>query len=275
MNNKEDNRKIYIALLLYAFILMLLCAGSSPLIQYLSPDSSIFFTMGRSAAAGQVLYKDIADHKGFYLFAFNWLGALINSHNMNGIFVVEILFTWIKLIFLYKIAALYLEDKRKCMAVAALFMMVSTNFLSWNTGDLGEQFALAFQLISLYYMAKYAEQNEKAGRIVEHAPQYMLAHGLCSGIVLFIQANLIAMWIPFGVGLAIILLKNKYIKNFFANLGCLVAGVGITIIPVAVYGIVHDCIEDMYFIMFEVNFMYSADGRSGKSVLEYLREFLC
>lgn len=36
-------------------------------IKYLSPDSSIFYTIGRSMANGTVVYKEIADHKGFYL----------------------------------------------------------------------------------------------------------------------------------------------------------------------------------------------------------------
>ena len=42
-----------------------------------------------------------------------------------------------------------------------------------------------------------------------------------------------------------------------------------------VYGIVNRCIEDMYYVMFEINFMYSADGRSGKNVWTYLVEFIC
>lgn len=268
------NKRAYAELFLYACVLMLLCAGSSPLIQYLSPDSSIFFTMGRSAAHGNVLYRDIADHKGFYLFAINWLGAWINSHNMNGIFIVEIIFAWVKLSFLYKIAAIYAQDDRKCMLAAMLFMLVSTNFLSWNTGDLGEQFALAFQLISLYYMARYAEENRQSDDIVEHRPVYMMIHGLCAGVVFFIQANLIAMWIPFGIGLTVVLFRKGYVRNFFCNLGYLLAGVGITFVPVVLYGVIHHCIDDMYYIMFEVNFMYSADGRSGKSIIGYLKDFI-
>lgn len=270
----RKNWKIYLGLLVYAIVLMLLCAGSSPLIRYLSPDSSIFYTVGRSMARGRILYKEIADHKGFYLFLFNAIGAWLTPDSMNGIFIVEILFAWIKLVFAYKIASIYIHDTKKDLLTAMAFMAVATNFLSWNTGNLGEQFALAFQLISLYYMAVYVQRNQEHGEIVGHNPKYMMIHGICAGIVLFIQANLIAMWIPFGMGLGITLLLHKQMRNFFKNLMYLLFGVGIVTLPVILYGVINNCIEDMYYVMFEINFLYSADGRIGKSLLGYLREFL-
>lgn len=266
--------KIYIGLLGYAILLMLLCAGSSPIIRYLSPDSSIFYTVGRSVANGTILYKEIADHKGFYLFLFNAVGAWLAPDSMNGIFTVEIVFAWVKLIFLYKIASLYLKNTQTCILSALIFMAVATNFLSWNTGNLGETFALTFQLISLYYMAVYVQKNQEAKGILEHDQWHMLVHGLCAGIVLFIQANLIAMWIPFGIGLAIALLTNKYVRNFFSNLLFLLLGAGLAALPVMLYGLINNCIADMYYVMFEINFLYSADGRIGKSLSGYLKEFI-
>lgn len=266
--------KIYIGLLGYAILLMFLCAGSSPIIRYLSPDSSIFYTVGRSVANGTILYREIADHKGFYLFIINAAGAWLAPNSMNGIFIVEIVFAWVKLIFLYKTASLYLKNTQSCILSALMFMAVATNFLSWNTGNLGETFALTFQLISLYYMAIYVQKNQEAQSILEHDQWYMLVHGLCAGIVLFIQANLIAMWIPFGIGLAIVLLTNKYVRNFFSNLLFLLLGVGLAALPVVLYGLINNCIPDMYYVMFEINFLYSADGRIGKSLLGYLKDFI-
>lgn len=275
-NKSEQNKGnlVYIFLLVYAVLIMLLCAGSSPLIQYLSPDSSIFYTMGRSAANGTVLYKEIADHKGFYLFLFNWIGAWLTPNSMNGLLLVEICFAWIKLIFVYKCAFLFTEDKKKSILAAMIFMAVATNFFSWNAGNLGEQFALAFQLISLYYMARYMKENECAGKIVEHKVFYMFIHGFCACIVLFIQANLIAMWIPFGIGLAIVLFREKYVVNFFKNLGALVLGIAAAAAPVIFYGMLHHCLEDMYYVMFEINFLYSKGGRMGTSLFSYLKSFI-
>lgn len=272
MKSKKNNLMIYAFFLLYAGIVMLLCAGSSPIIQYLSPDSSIFYVVGRSMENGTVLYKEIADHKGFYLFAINWLGALLTPNSMNGLFCVEIVFAWIKLIFVYKTAKLFIEENGKAILSSMLFLAISTNFFSWNTGNLGEQFALAFWLISLYIMALYMEVNRKEGRVTEHTPKFMFIHGACACVVLFIQANLIAMWIPFGIGLAVILFKNKYVQNFYKNLVALLAGVVVVMLPVVIYGLVNKCIEDMYYVMFEINFLYSADGRIGKPVAEYVRE---
>lgn len=165
-------------------------------------------------------------------------------------------------------------NSKKCMLVAILFMAVATNFLSWNTGNLGEQFALLFQLISLYYIAIYIENNRESGCVQEHRTIHMMIHGICAGIVIFIQANLVAMWIPFGIGLAYLLICSKHIRNFFVNLGYLLLGAGLATLPVLMYGMVNNCIEDMYYIMFEVNFMYSADGRIGKTILGFLNDFV-
>ena len=271
--NKRDF-KIYLLLLLYAVLVMFLCAGSSPIIQYLSPDSSIFYTMGRSAANGTVLYKEIADHKGFYLFLFNWIAAFLTPNSMNGLFLVEILFAWVKLVFVYKTAKLFEESDKKCVLISMLFLAAATNFFSWNAGNLGEQFALAFWLIGFYLMAVYMEENRKAGKVQEHKPFYMFLHGVCACIVLFIQGNLIAMWIPFGIGLAVMLFKEKKVSCFFKNLLALLGGIVAAIVPVAVYGLVNQCIEDMYYVMFEINFMYSADGRIGRTWGAYLKDFV-
>ena len=259
---------------IYAFLLMLFCAGSSPLIEMLSPDSNIFFTMGRAAADGQILYQDIADHKGFYLFFINWLGAFLSKDNMLGLFLVEILFAALKITFLYKISFLYTKNKRSSLLTSFLFMAAATNYFSWNTGNLGEHFALLFQLISCYYIALYLEQNNNENAVGSHPPLFMFLHGLCATVVLFIQANFIAMWIPFGLWLAIVLLKNGYIKNFFINLLSLLSGVLLAVLPGLLYGIKNKCLEDMYFIMFEVNFLYAADGRKGVNILSFLKDFI-
>lgn len=272
---KQDRDKfIYLFLLAYAVLAMLFCAGSSPLIRYLSPDSSIFYTMGRSAANGTVLYRDIADHKGFYLFFFNWIGAWLTPNSMNGLLLVEICFAWVKLACVYQCGFLFTRDKKKSLLSAMLFLAASTNFFSWNTGNLGEQFALAFQLISFYFMARYMEENRCAGKVTAHKAVYMFLHGVCACIVLFIQANLIAMWIPFGIGLAMVLLKEKYFSNFFRNLGALLGGIAAAAAPVVLYGMLHHCIEDMYYVMFEINFLYSKDGRTGITLLSYLKDFI-
>ncbi len=263
-----------LGLLLYAFIVMLLCAGSSPLIQYLSPDSSIFYVMGRSMTRGLTLYRDVADHKGFYLFLFNGIGAFLTPNSMNGLFTVEVFFAFLKLFAVFKIAIIYLKSEKKAFLTSALFLAVSTNFLSWNTGNLAEQFALTFQLFSSYFIVRYFEESRICNKVVGHSSVYMYFHGLFAGIVLFIQANLIAMWIPFGIILAILLIKNKYFSNFLHNLGMLILGVLSATLPVLIYGLVNHCVEEMYYVMFQINFIYSAAGRGDQTIIQYLRDFI-
>ena len=48
---------------LYTICIMLFSAGSSPVVNSMGTDSSVFFTIGRSMLSGKVPYRDLFDHK--------------------------------------------------------------------------------------------------------------------------------------------------------------------------------------------------------------------
>ena len=107
--NRATQRKRYLLLLaglLYTIGIMLFCAGSSPLIDNMKTDSSVFFTIGRSMVSGKIPYLDLFDHKGWYIYFFNYLAACLDSETTFGLFIIECLFMTVNTILFYKIADL-------------------------------------------------------------------------------------------------------------------------------------------------------------------------
>ena len=117
---KEDKT---VALLLLAFttVLMLFVSAFSPIHGFNDwPDVNVYFNIGRAMMDGQVLYKDIFDHKGPFVFLLYGFGSLLPY--FIGIFVIQIIFFFVSLWFVYKIACLYL------VRVYAFFISVVYSF---------------------------------------------------------------------------------------------------------------------------------------------------
>lgn len=87
---------------LYTICIMLFSAGSSPVVNSMGTDSSVFFTIGRSMLSGKASYR-IFDHKGWYVYFFNYLGACLSSKTTIGLFIIECAFMIINVILYLKL----------------------------------------------------------------------------------------------------------------------------------------------------------------------------
>ena len=88
---------------LYTICITLFSAGSSPVVNSMGTDSSVFFTIGRSMLSGKVPYRDLFDHKGWYVYFFNYLGACLSSKTTIGLFIIECAFMIINVILLFSV----------------------------------------------------------------------------------------------------------------------------------------------------------------------------
>ena len=260
--------KTHIMLTLYAIMMSFLCIGSSPILDYMDPDSQNFRLIGRALARGQVAYIDIFDHKGPYVYLIEYLAALISPHSEWGIFLIEILFYSISICVAYEIAKMFLEEKEAIIASMA-FLGLSFNFFTFVTGNLTDSYSVTFQIITLFFVIKYYKSGD-----VEHPPIYMFVYALTaclSGLMRPVNAG---GWIPLGIILAIRLFCNKRIRNFFQNLLALILGVIVGVAPALVYGVRHNCIEEMWYGTFLANMKYAKNASETQSFGHFLKEFI-
>lgn len=246
----------YTGMSLYVILLMLFCAGVSPFTNGMGTDSSVFFTIGRGMAEGKVPYADLFDHKGWYIYFFNFLGACISGKTTWGLFIVECVFMAANTVLFYKIAALIFDKEKEEFpkyAAAAFMLLITLNFFTYQGGNFVESYGITFQLISIFFVVKYY----KSGKI-EHPPFYMAVHGVCAGIVLGLRVNMTAMWGAVGIVLIVRLFSHKRYKNVFQNLAAGLIGVAAGIFPVIFYCLKTKSLDEMFFQSVLFNFVYTS-----------------
>lgn len=252
-----SNWKKYVLFFAYCFLLLLFCSGASPVIDYMSTDSSVFFAIGRGMKKGAVAYQDLFDHKGLYIYILNWLAAVISDNTSWGVLIIESVVFTVDSILLYKIFSIYIREK--IIVVIAVFLMVglSVNYITYQGGNLVETYGICLQYMSFYLICKdFSEKKDST----KHNPIYMLWHGVCVGIGMGLRANLILMWGGIALSILFRLLLSKEYKNLLWNVCMGIVGIVIGILPMLLYGIAHHTLNEMYFQMILFNFQYMDVG---------------
>ena len=107
---KIINRKkilIIIYLFLISFIILMFSSKNSFLYPFNDwVDANAFFTVGKSMFHGIVPYKDIFEQKGPLLYLIYGFASLISFKTFFGVFILEVLFWTVALIYFYKILKL-------------------------------------------------------------------------------------------------------------------------------------------------------------------------
>ena len=236
--------------------IMLFLTGSSPFLKYMDVDSSVFYTMGRAMAEEKVPYRDLFDHKGWYIYLFNCLGALISPNNTVGLFVIECLFMLANVYLIYIIVMLINDDLLRINLTMSFMLFFLFNFITYQHGNLVETYGVTFQLISVYFVVKYYLSHE-----TEHPPVYMLIHGVCVAVMLGLRANLAAMWVPIAVLILWGLLVNRKFKNAGANILSGMLGLILGFSPMLLYGAYTHSLKDMFQQSILFNLAYADGGK--------------
>lgn len=265
MKDLFNKKRIYIFLGIYSLLLMFFCAGTSPFIDNMSTDSSVFFTIGRSMVAGKVPYLDLFDHKGLYIYFINYLGALVSENTSIGMFFVEYLFLLADVIICFEISKKFIREEIKSLFVSVAMLALFLNYFTYQGGNFVEVYALTFQLVSFWIIVLYMEKKEK-----EHPPIHMFIHGVCFGIVFFLRANMIMMWGGIALPIIITLLLNHKIKNAILNILFGIAGVLVGVAPPLMYTVINGSFLEMINQSIVFNIKYS---KNGNIVLNMLNSF--
>lgn len=258
--NSLSNRKIIGVLFFYVFILLLFCSHMSPM-YYTNEwsDVNIYFNIAKAMLHGKVLYTEVFDHKGPFIFFIYALGYLISPTSFFGMFIIELAGWFAMVYFVYLTARFYLGKAGACfvaMILPALLIKIM------KAGGSAEEFILIFECISFYFFIQY--YNDENASV--HKPKIMLVHGTMCSMVFFIKMNLMLIWFFPLAGIFITLLLKKEFKNLIANLLMYLLGFAIIAIPVCTYLYVNGALEEAYAIYFELNRKY-AELRDFKDTL--------
>ncbi|EOH92754.1 hypothetical protein UAW_02793 [Enterococcus haemoperoxidus ATCC BAA-382] len=270
----EHNRTIkFISLLLifFSFVIVVFSFRSNPFSHLLNGhDSSMFIYFGRGIKDGFVPYNDMFDHKGIFLFIFQYLGIVLGFGNDSlGIWILECLFYGLSLIYIYKILMYFIKDTIVSSTTIVLYTGIILS--SFDFGNYSEEFALPFITISLYLFAKiWLETTNSSWNL--------FFIGICGGITFFIRPNMIALWIVFCL---LLLIRNVFKKEYSVlrkQILYIFMGGMLICLTVLVYSLINENLKEMVYQTFILNVQYSSSSvgekiLTAKSFFQFMTDY--
>lgn len=230
--------------LAFAFLTSYYTLNSSP--QYLTlpkHDSSMFQYFGMAMDQGRVIYRDIFDHKGPFLFFINYIAEIIGN---NGLFIVEFLFLFLFLFFVYKTSLLKLNVFLSILLSGAISLFLPVLL---EGGNLSEEYALLPISIALYLFSKYYIHGLKYWEIT--------IIGITFALTLFLRVNMISVWAGFIPMILIEYLIKKDFKRIYIDGSFFVLGALIIIVSTIIYLVINNALGDAIYQNITYNFTYT------------------
>lgn len=219
-------------------------------------DDNLFLTVGRSLLDGKVLYVDVFDHKGLYLYlVYGAMNALL-PHAGNpflGIFLLEVVAGTAFLYLAYLIAGLFTEEEWMKGLAAVLTGVCTYGAAFLDRGASAEEFILPFLAYGIYTFLK-AWREEKMPLPV------FFVNGLMAGVVLWWKFTMLGFWIGWCAILGILCWKRQGFLQAFYRMLLVLAGMALASLPALLYFWINGALDELFRIYFQMNLTgYSKD----------------
>lgn len=237
-----------------SFLLMLLLTRSSFLYPYNNwDDSNSYFSMGKSMFHGILIYRDIFDQKGPYLYFLYGLCSLVSGTTFRGVFLMEILLGAADLLLIGRILKLFCRPQTAAfLSPILLACMCASKSFYW--GGCAEEICLPFLLFPLYVLLRTLQNN----RWTEFSPRDVFLSGLCCGFVFCVKFTLMGFFLGFALS---VILTCRSFREFARLAGWFLLGTLLPFVPWVIYFGITGGLDDWYRVYIYTNvFLYSDFG---------------
>lgn len=216
-------------------------------------DVNCIFTASRSMVHGRVLYRDVMDHKGFYLYIINILGYLISRRSFFGLYVMECLFFSAFLFASYCSLRLCLSRFTSVCLLPLLGAFVS-GCAAFEAGGSTEEFVLPLAAVTIYSMLRYVKTG--CGRFGMNGKLIFL-NGVLAGVVFWMKYTMLGLWFGFMAMAFFLMLSKKEVKQAFLSCLVFLAGMAAASAPPLLYFGLNGALRDCWQVYFYNNlFLY-------------------
>ena len=254
---------IYIILIILAFLISLE-SSVSPInkTEYIATDVSVWISIAKEMAQGELMYRDFFDHKGPILYFIYYVGYTLGE--TLGIWFIDFLCNIVNAFMIYKISNLILKNREKSLIITIICMCFMLGLCEENPCT--ESISLPFILIALYQFTKFTLDIKRFNK------KESLCTGICFGIVLLLRPNIATLWIVYYIYIFIKLLKEKQIKHLCQIIGFSILGVIIVFLPTIVYFIKNGIVTDFIntYLLFNLKYANSKDENLFDVICYYL-----
>jgi hypothetical protein len=198
-------------------------------------DSSIYISIASGLTRGQILYKDLVDNKGPFLYLMSIPGLYLGG--LTGIWITELIIIFVTFIFMYKTANLFVCGK---IAFLTVFFTSLVMYPFYYVDAGAEAYSLPFLMISLYIFSKYYINN-----IISLFEIIVL--GICFACSVMIRLNMFPLWAGFWLIIIIESVIKKKFPDLVKYIIAFTLGICIILFPVYLYLRYNNTIEDFYY----------------------------
>lgn len=271
---KEDRGKIFLYCLLLATSFLTICSRSS----FLYPcnnwdDANSYFSMGKYMMNGGIIYQNLYDQKGPYLYLLYGLAYLISNDSFFGVFLMEIAAITAFLFAGFRIMCLFCS-KKTAFVLLPVLAMGTLSSLSFYWGGAAEEFCIPLMAWSLYMSLRYFKEE------YPKVPGWkmILLNGIFAGIIMQVKYIMLGFYFAWMAMMALMHFTPANIKKSIRNCFVFLGGMVLTMIPWLIYFGIHGALDDWYQCYIYNNiFLYSdlsSDGISLYGKIYYLAKIL-
>ena len=271
---KEDRGKIFLYCLVLAAAFLTICSRSSFLYSCNNwDDANSYFSMGKFMMNGGIIYRDLYDQKGPYLYFLYGLAYLISNDTFFGVFLMEIISITAFLFAGYRIICLFCS-KKCALILLPVLAMGTLSSLSFYWGGAAEEFCIPLMAWSLYMSLRYFK--EEYPKIPDW--KMILLNGIFAGIIMQVKYIMLGFYFAWMAMMALMHFTPANIKKSIRNCFVFLGGMVLTMIPWLIYFGIHGALDDWYQCYIYNNiFLYSdlnSDSISLYGKIYYLAKIL-
>lgn len=220
------------------------------------PDINTFFTMGKGMLHGKVLYADMVDQKGPYVFALFALGYALSHTTFHGVFVLEWLFMCFSLYQIYRIISLYTTHSDRYLWIYPIFCSAIAGSKSFVHGGSVEEFFICIYLYGIYTLLALLRSASK-----EMPFRVFGINGLLTAILFWSKYTVLGFYIAWLLIVMVTYLSHKKGKRLIQGLLSYALGFFCATIPwICYFGIHHKIKIWLEVYLWDNIFRYSTTG---------------
>ncbi len=250
-----DKKTTYFIFFVMSILFILVYSTSTSFLysaNAISVDPGVYQTIAYSWVKGAVPYRDLFDQKGPIIYFVNALGFLLTG-SRYGTSIIQILCIFFSMVYCHKL--LLIEYKEKYAFLGVVFVLISL-ILSYDSGNMVEEYILPLLFMSFYYSYKWFKNFETNGE--SHIGWYLpFLFGLVLGFSFLTRlTNALGVCLLAFTMLIILISKSDY-KAIFKCIAWYFLGALSISIPFLIYFYCKDSLYDMWYCSIIFNIKYA------------------
>ncbi len=247
--NKDRNKAILTVLICLATAFACITINSENSFLYAiqgCDDAQTFMTVARCMRRGDVLYRDIYEHKGLYLYLIYLLANIISANTFIGVYLVEIIFYASFLFFSMKTVRLFSKNETiNWIFIAALAIRATSNYPFRGGGQCEELVLPLFAAAIWLAFIQFSEYGRK------DLSALAFPIGVCFGIAFWMKYTLTGIYAGYTLAVLIFGIVKKDSGFVIKKALYFICGAFAASVPALAYFLLNGACGDMWAVYFQ------------------------